>query len=495
MKQTIREAFLLLTLSTMLPLLGACSEGQSATAEAGDAAAQPQARKKEPAGTIARVGDQVITFHEINTMINSSAIVGLSMPELGSPERDVVRVTLLDKMISANLLYLDAKDKGVDEEPEYQDAIATFNDAVLANLYRSRHLVGEVEVSEQDIQDFYKNNIIAGTELTEELRAGIEATIRKERVKQRTKTMRERLREGHKSSIVVNDLDPADDQVRSNDDVVAKLDGVAITWGEVRPSLQRAHTMQSTERRVEAIENMIDNRLMAQKAKEVGLEKDPVYLARVSEFSKTRLINIHRGRLVESWEPGEEQIKAFYDANRDRIRVKEVRKVQVLVVEAEEQAEDLKKRIEDGEMTFHKAVAEYSIIPDAAKTLGQIGWVSEGTGFPELDKETFMLGPNEIGGPVKTPAGWQLVRVLDQRDAQYDNIADENTRNRTRRLYLDEKLNQYVVDLRKEKYAVEINEEMINKLAQQEVDWYQEMLQKAQKSPEEVIEEIKRLQR
>ena len=35
---------------------------------------------------------------------------------------------------------------------------------------------------------------------------------------------------------------------------------------------------------------------------------------------------------------------------------------------------------------------------------------------------------------------------------------------------------------------------MMSKLSQQEVDWYQEMLKKAQKSPEEVMEEIKRLQ-
>ena len=494
MKHLIKVIILTLTFTTILPWLGACSEGASATAEAGKPAAKPEAGIKQPADTIARVGDQVITFNEINTMINSSPIVGLSMPELGSPERDVVRITLLDKMISANLIYLDALDQGVDKDPEYQQTIEGFRDAILANLYRSRHLVGTVEVTEQEIQDFYENNIVEGTELTEELTAGIEATIRKDRVKQRTKTMRERLREGHESSIVVSDLDPADDQVRSDDDVMAKLDGVPITWGEVRSSLQRAHMMRSTQQRIEAIEQIIDNRLMAQKAREVGLEKNPVYLARVGEFSKTRLINIHRGRLLDSWEPAAEELRAYYDGNKDSIVVKEVRKVQMLVVESEQEAAELKKKIEAGHVTFHKAVADHSTVADAAKTLGQIGWVSEGSGFPELDKETFMLEPNEIGGPVKSPAGWHLVRVLDQRDALHTDIADEQTQNKARRLYLDDKLDQYVIDLRTKKYAVEIYEETINKLAQQEVDWYQEMLQKAQKSPEEVIEEIKKLQ-
>jgi len=497
---------LLATLLLLLPVLGACSGEQSEAAETGssattaekaDAAITPKPGRSsgEPLDTIARVGDQVITFRDINTMINSAAIVGLSMPELGSPERDTVRITLLDKLISANLLYLDALDKGVDRNPEYQQAVESFRNAILANLYRSKVLVGEVEVSDQDIEAFYKQNISEETELSDELKAGIEASIRKNRVKERTSTMRERLREGHKSVIKVSDLDPGDDQVRSDDDVLAELDGEPITWGEARPSLQRAHTMKSTPARIEALEGIIDARLLSQKAKQAGLEQDPVFMVRFNEFSKTRLINIHRGQLVNSWDPTEEDVKAYYDANKDRIVVKEVRKVQMLVVETEEQADVLKKQIEANEITFHKAVADYSIIADAKKTLGQIGWVNEGSGFTELDKETFLLDAGEIGGPVKSPAGWHLIRVLDQRDALYTDINDEETWKKTRRLYLDEKLNQYVIDLRKNKFPIEVEEEMISKLSQQEIDWYQEMLEKAQKSPDEVLEQIQKLQK
>ena len=502
MKQIARKMTLPAVVSLLI-WLGGCSGEPSAAEETepsttgqGQAAAGVKTgpRPGETLDTIARVGDQVITFSEINTIINSSAVVGLSIPELGSPERDTVRVTLLDKLISANLLYLDALDKGVDKDPDYQKAIDSFRDAILANLYRRKHLVGEVEVTDQEVKDFYERHIAEGTEFTDEVRAGIEATIRKEKVKNRTKTMRERLRKGHKSSIIVSDLDPAEDPVRSDDDVLAELDGVGITWGEVRPALQRAHTMQSAQLRIEAIEKIIDSRLMAQDAKQVGLEQDPVFLARIGEFGKSRLVNLHRGRLVESWNPTPEEIEAYYEANKDRIVVKEVRKIQMLVVESEQEADELKKKIESGQTTFHKAVADHSIVADAAKTLGQLGWVSEGSGFEELDKETFMLGPNEIGGPVKSPAGWHLVRVLDQRDAMYTDINDEQTQKKTGRMYLDEKLDRYVINLRKEQYTVEIEDERFSKLSQQEVDWYQDMLQKAQKSPEEVIEEIKKLQ-
>jgi peptidyl-prolyl cis-trans isomerase C len=504
MTRIIQRNALLGTLFLLLPSLAACTDEPAevtATADndstravvATGTAAKPAAG--EPLDVIARVGDQPITFYEINTMINSAAIVGLSMPELGSPERDTVRITLLDKLISANLLYLDAVQRGVDQDPDYQQAVGRFRDAILANLYRSKYLVGNVDVTEQEVEDYYQASISPETELTDELRAGIEASIRKNRVKERTANMRERLREGHETVINVTDLDPGDDQVRSEDDVLAELDGIPITWSEVRPSLQRAHTMKSVPSRIEALEHIIDTRIMSQKAKEVGLEQDPVYQARYGEFSKTRLINIHRGQLLESWEPTDEQIRDYYEANKDRVIVKEVRKLQMLVLESKEEAEALKQQIEANEITFHKAVADFSIIPDAKKTLGQIGWVTEGTGYPELDEVTFLLEAGEIGGPVKSPAGWHLVRVLDQRDSQHKNIADEQTQKITRRLYLDEKLDQYVINLRKENFQVEINEDMLQKLSQQEVDWYQEMLDKAQKSPEEVIEQIERLRK
>lgn len=503
MTRTTRRSALLVTLFLLLPTLGGCTDD---TAEGTDSVDSDKASAValtntgvksaagEPLDVIAKVGDQTITFNEINTMINSAAIVGLSMPELGSPERDTVRVTLLDKLISANLLYLDAVQKGVDQDPDYQQAVEGFRNAVLSNLYRSKVLVGDIEVTEQDIEDFYRNNLSEETELTDEVKAGIEARIRKNRVKQRTATMRERLRKGHEAVINVTDLDPGDDQVRSDDDVLAELDGMPITWGEVRPSMQRAHTMQSTSARIEALEHIIDARIMAQKAKEVGLEQDPVFQARFGEFSKTRLINIHRSRLLQSWEPTDQEIRDYYEANQDRIIVPEVRKLQMLVVDSKEEAERLKQQIEAREITFHKAVADYSIIPDAKKTLGQIGWVTEGTGFPELEEVTFLLEAGEIGGPVESPTGWHIVRVLDVRDAQHKNIADEKTQKKARRLFLDDKLDQYVINLRKESYPVEIDDTMMSKLSQQEVDWYQQMLEKAQKSPEEVLEQIQKLQ-
>ncbi|RLA00918.1 MAG: hypothetical protein DRQ45_06710, partial [Gammaproteobacteria bacterium] len=137
-----------------LSLLGACGDKSSDATVTGPVS---QAVSAQQSGdVVARVGEEEINFSLLNTMLNSSAMVGLSIPALGTPERQQVIITLLDKAISANLLYLDALQQGVDQQPVYQEDIRRFEDAVLATLYREKVLYGDIQVSEEEIQEYFK---------------------------------------------------------------------------------------------------------------------------------------------------------------------------------------------------------------------------------------------------------------------------------------------------------------------------------------------------
>ena len=145
-------------------------------------------------GVVANVGGELITFNELNLMLNSSAMVGLSIPALGTPERNQVIITLLDKMISANLLYLDAKRNGADRLTKYIDDMKKFEDAVLVTMYRSNVMIGDIPVSDEEVESYYKANINPETEFTDDVKLAIESKIRKERFAEQKGTLRERLR-------------------------------------------------------------------------------------------------------------------------------------------------------------------------------------------------------------------------------------------------------------------------------------------------------------
>jgi len=449
-----------------------------------------------PADAVATVGDEVIRFSQLNTLLNSSPVVGLSIPALGTPERNQVMVGLLDKAISANLLYLDAVKQGKDRSPKYQEELRTFSDGIIAGLYRARYLIGDIEVTPEEIDAFYKDQIVEGTEMTERLRAGIEASVRKDKFKQRTATMRERLREGIDVTLHEEHLDISEDALRSNSDVVASYGDKKITWGEVKAQLTLPINTLSRERRVEALNSTIDNRLMVEKGRAAGLEKDPVYLTRVGEFQKTRLVTLHRTELIRQMEPDDKQLRDYYEKHRANIEFKERRKILMVVLETREQAKEVKAKIDRGELTIYEAAMEYSIHPDAKQNLGDFGWVTQGTGFPELEKLTFALGPDELGGPVESPAGWHLVKVVDLQEAQLTDIADEATRKATRRLYLKEKLSDYVVGLRKNEFGVVVYDENLKRLFKNEAQWIAAKTREMEANPgraQEILDEMRKV--
>ena len=473
----------------VLPLLIAWSLPCLAE-EAPGADQAPPAYKDD---VVARVGDQPITFNQLSTMINSSAIVGLSIPAMGSPERDQVRLTLLDKVISANLLYLDAVKQGLDKDPVYQRELQRFSNSMLAHVYRQKYLRGANEVTEEEIREYFDNNMLAGTELTDEIKVSIEAMLRKQRFGKGTAATRSRLREGVEVEIQEQELDPEDDAVRDDREVMATVYGEAITWGKIKGILTKPVNATSLVNRRAALDELIDYRIMARKGREAGLERDPLYLVRYNEFRKTRLINMHRTNLVHQMDPTEEELWDYYDKHRDTLVIPARRKVQIVVLKTREDAEAVKQMVESGSITMYQAAKEYSILAGADKTLGDIGWVSEGTGFPELDELAFSLGPGKIGGPVETPNGWHLVKVLDVEDAQYDDLEDAQTARMVRRKLIKEKLSDYVVSLREKEFPVEVYEKKLSYHMQKELDWYQIKAETGTQPPEKVLEDIGKL--
>ena len=157
----------------------------------------------------------------------------------------------------------------------------------------------------------------------------------------------------------------------------------------------------------------------------------------------------------------------------------EFRNVQFVVVKTQEEASDLKNKIDAGELTMFEAARDCSIDPQAKQNLGEIGWQNRGKGWPALDDVIFTLGPGEIGGPVETPAGWNLLLVQDVRDAQHDDFEQASTYKLTRRKYIHGRLDDYVVNLRKNEFPVEVYEDSLILLAQQEADMVRQLAERA----------------
>ncbi|MEN8763187.1 MAG: peptidylprolyl isomerase, partial [Thiogranum sp.] len=375
---------------------------------------------------------------------------------------------------------------------------------MLAGQYQRRFMAGEITVSDEEIQAFFDETLVADTEMTDDLHTQIEATLRKRKLHERLKAQREALREGLEVDVYTGNLEPSGDEARADDVKVAQVGEEVISWGEVKASLIAAGRgateldplAMEVDARLSTLQGEIDKRIMAQKAREAGLETDPLYRSRFNEFQKTRLVNLHRANLAKEREPSEEQLKAYYEANRMNIMQVEMRKIQDVVVKTREEAEALKAKIESGELTMYQAAADYSIAPGAKQQLGEIGWVAEGRAQPAMNEVIFKLGPGELGGPVESSEGWHLVTVLDVSDAKFDNFEDAATQKLTRRRYIHDQLDTYVMDLRKNDFTVEVYEDNMVRLSQQEADMVARLTEQAAQpgsKTEQRVEELKKM--
>jgi O6-methylguanine-DNA--protein-cysteine methyltransferase len=459
----------------------------------GDSAAD---RTQPDSNILARVAERVITFAQLNTQLNSTAVVGLSTPALGSPERRIVILTLLDKAISVNLLYLDALSKGKLNDPAFKQALNAYTNGMLAGLYRRHYLKADTTPSEAEIAGYMKQHFAKQTKLDEKVRPLIEAKVKKAKYIARKQRLREHLHQGMNVRIHSRRLEIEDDSMRSDDQVIAEYDGIAMTWGESKKHLTTLNNSIDLDNRLETLNGLIDNYLLAKRGREAGLEQDSGFQSALAEFTVTRLVNQHRDELVKGMEPTEQQIKDYFAKHQGRITFNKHRKLQMVVVNDERTALDIMKKIEQGELTLYQAVMNHSIDPRAKQTLGDFGWVEEGSGFPELDELVFTLEVGELGGPVETPGGWHIVRVTEERASKYTDIDDPDTRHQTRRLLLKERLNDYVMALRKRDFPVVVYEENLNRLLAQEARWIAAKSREMERHPERarlILEEMKAL--
>ncbi len=102
-----------------------------------------------------------------------------------------------------------------------------------------------------------------------------------------------------------------------------------------------------------------------------------------------------------------------------------------ILVNSEQEAKDIKNKIEAKEITFEEAAKKYSKCP-SSEYEGDLGYNEHGRMFKEFEDVVFNMPKMVISEPIKTQAGWHLAKVYDIR-----YFSDKE--NFERKYYLDDK--------------------------------------------------------
>ena len=243
--------------------------------------------------------------------------------------------------------------------------------------------------------------------------------------------------------------------------VVARVDGVEITEADLANAQSalgaEAAGMPAGIRRRQAMEFLITNQLMAEAGSKKNLQDDPTFEQRMKTYRRLALSELFfekdiRGAVTEA------EAKKVYDKRVSEFEPQLQVRARHILVEKQEEARDIIKRLGKGE-DFAKLAKAHS--KDAgAEAGGDLGYFGKGDMVKSFDEAVFALEVNKISEPVQTQFGWHVVEVLEKGNTKPNSFEDDEGRIMTE--LIQQRMGKVVGELRA-KAKVEITDPELKK--------------------------------
>lgn len=183
-------------------------------------------------------------------------------------------------------------------------------------------------------------------------------------------------------------------------------------------------------------------------------EKDFIEL--LAEAKKGLLQRYAVGKLFDTIQVSEDEIKAYYDAHSAEFQQEETMSAKHILVDSLEEAEKISAEIKAGK-AFEDAAKEYSSCPSKNRG-GDLGTFSRGKMVKEFEDAAFALTQGMVSAPVKTQFGYHLIKagaITPAKAADLDTVKDKIKK----QLFQTKQKEAYAKKLEelKESYPVKIN--------------------------------------
>ncbi|MGE5716570.1 MAG: peptidyl-prolyl cis-trans isomerase, partial [Acidobacteriota bacterium] len=201
----------------------------------------------------------------------------------------------------------------------------------------------------------------------------------------------------------------------NSEETVATWDGGGkMTVAELLPRLDPGILGPlPRERAAEAIEaevrHAVDERLAPLEAKARKYEEQPEIADEVKRHREKLMLGaLYAEYILKDVKVTDADVKAHFEANRKDFMTPERRRVSHIVLATEEEAKDVKKRLDAGE-SFADLAKARSTDPTSAKQAGDLGFITDQEVPPDF-KGILSLKAGEVSEPMKTKFGWHLVK-------------------------------------------------------------------------------------
>jgi len=228
----------------------------------------------------------------------------------------------------------------------------------------------------------------------------------------------------------------------SEERVVAFVNGRPITqvefeaeWNELPDATRARYEKEGGKPRL--LSEVITRELLLQEARKQGFDQNDQIRDRARRYKeKLMLDELLKDRIKTKIELTKEELDAYYEKHARQLLTPLKVRVAVMLLPNFPAAKDLEKQVNQGG-DFAKFAQRYSVDPKTKANGGDLGPYRKDLVVTEVDEVIRQLKPGMVSAPIKTDAGYYLVKItaLDPEIIQ----ADLATRERLRQELLNEK--------------------------------------------------------
>lgn len=234
--------------------------------------------------------------------------------------------------------------------------------------------------------------------------------------------------------------------------ILAKVGTLTVMESEVNEMLatlaQRGQNYDNPQGRAMILDQLIANKLLLLDAQKNMYEYNPEFKAQLKKVKEDMLVSFAMAKALETVKPAtDDEIKAFYDANKERFVSGESVNASHILVDSEEKVNEILAKINAGEISFEDAARQNSSCP-SSENGGNLGEFTRGQMVPEFDSAVFAMNVGEVSSPVKTQFGYHLIKLNAKNEPKtYDfdeikpQLADMASKEKQQKAY-QSKLNQ-----------------------------------------------------
>jgi peptidyl-prolyl cis-trans isomerase C len=252
-------------------------------------------------------------------------------------------------------------------------------------------------------------------------------------------------------------------------DVLAEIDGkhritVEDFYGRIA-NLPTRYQEFIEDNKKEFLDELIVDMLLYNEAVSQGLDKDEDVLKVFKEAKKKILIaRLLKDEVGDKATVEEEEIKVYYNENRDSFSTPEVLRASHILVKTKSAAQDILVELSNGR-NFEDLARARSVDP-TSKNGGDIGYFTQHQLVPEFEDACRKMQVGEISDIVETKFGYHVIKLTERKEPRIKGLDEVRTNIESALLKVKKKqsFNEFVEAL-KEKAKITVNADLLETVA------------------------------